>query len=304
MKIGIIGYKGVVGSAVFEGLSPHHKMVGFDIKDSKERQIKSYIELLKTEMVFICLPTPTMRSGQDMGVIERALQTLSLKKYEGIVVIKSTIVPGVTDGLHKQFKDLTIVHCPEFLSANSAHKDFKDQKEIVIGGWDHDSIRKVYDVHKPVGVRKAHVGTPTQIELIKYLHNVFLTVKVGIMNELYDVCFEKGCEFQPLMDVAADITGWINKRHIQVPSKGKFGYGGECFPKDIGALYEKFKFLNLDIIGACIESNNKRRKDAKNLLRRPLTVLEDKANGSKRTRRSTRQQGTTQSKVCSSSVAG
>jgi hypothetical protein len=55
--------------------------------------------------------------------------------------------------------------------------------------------------------------------------------------------------FNLLVNVAADITGWINKRHISVPCKGKFGYGGDCFPKDIGAFFEAFKHLNLDIVG-------------------------------------------------------
>lgn len=294
MKIGIIGSMGCVGQAVLNGLARHHEVVGYDLKNKK---VAIYEEVLKTEMIFICLPTPTLRNGQDLAIVERSLRNLNVREYKGIVVIKSTILPGSCEKFKKNFPNLTIVHNPEFLSKKTANKDFENQKEIVLGGWDDNALKEVYKVHKPLGVKRAYSGTPVQSELIKYLHNVFLTVKVGVLNELYDVCAEHGVEFQPLMGIAADITGWINKRHISVPNDGKFGYGGECFPKDIGALYEKYKFLNLDIINGCIESNGRRRKDAKNLIRKSLNVIEDKANVSQRTNRRSRQQGQTSSKV-------
>jgi len=297
MRIGVIGHMGVVGGACFKGLSKHHEVVGYDLKIKK-----NYEDILSTEMVFLCLPTPTNMNGQDLGFVERALKDLVTHKYKGIVVMKSTVIPGSIEKFIKRF-DLRFVHNPEFLSADSANDDFDKQKEIIIGGHDEEAIQKVFEVHKPLGVTKAHIGTPTQTELIKYIHNVFLTVKVGIMNELYDVCLSNHCEFQPLVNIAADITGWINKRHISVPCKGKFGYGGECFPKDIGAFFEAFKHLNLDIVGATIESNRKRRKDAKNLLHRPLRV-EEVENGNKRTVRRKRPQRKIESKVRSGSIAG
>jgi nucleotide sugar dehydrogenase len=300
MKIGVIGSMGCVGQAVYNGLIRHHQVVGYDIKN---KRVSIYEEILKTEMVFMCLPTPTLKNGQDLSVIERSLRNLNVREYKGIVVIKSTVLPGSCEKFKKNFPNLTIVHNPEFLSQKTANNDFENQKEIVLGGWDDDALKEVFRAHKPLGVKRARVGTPVQSELIKYLHNVFLTVKVGVLNELYDVCSEHGAEFQPLMDVAADITGWINKRHISVPNEGKFGYGGECFPKDIGALYEKYKFLNLDIIGECIESNGRRRKDAKNLIRKPLNIIEDKANVSQRTNRRSRQQRATPGKVRTSKVS-
>ena len=304
MKIGIIGSLGTVGQACYNGLIKHHEVIGYDLKNKElyENSEKNYQNLLSSEMVFVCLPTPTNRNGQDLGYIERSLKKLVNNGYKGIVVIKSTVIPGTMDKFKKRYA-LNFVHNPEFLSADTANDDFDGQKEIVIGGYDDDSIQKVFDAHKPVGVTKAHVGTPTQSELIKYIHNVFLTVKVGIMNEFYDICIANQCEFQPLANVAADITGWINKKHINVPSKGKFGYGGDCFPKDIGALYEAFKHLNLDIISGCIESNNRRRRDAKNLLHRPLKTLEVE-NGNKRTVRRKRSKRQGESKVRTGSIAG
>ena len=304
MKIGIIGSLGVVGQACYNGLIKNHEVIGYDLKnkDLFKNSEKNYQELLKTEMVFICLQTPTNLNGQDLGYVERSLKKLVNHGYKGIVVIKSTIIPGTIDKFKKRF-DLNFVHNPEFLSADTANDDFENQKEIIIGGYDDDSIQKVFDVHKSIGVTKAHVGTPIQSELIKYIHNVFLTVKVGIMNEFYDICIANNCEFQPLVNAAADVTGWINKRHIKVPCKGKLGYGGDCFPKDIGALYEVYKHLNLDIINGCIESNKRRRRSAKNLLDRPLKVLEVE-NASKRTIKRKRPQRKVENKVRTGPIAG
>ena len=91
MRIGVIGSMGCVGQAVYNGLIAHHEVMGYDIKNKK---VPLYEQVIRTEMIFICLPTPTIKNGQDLSVIERSLRNLNVREYKGIVVIKSTVLPG------------------------------------------------------------------------------------------------------------------------------------------------------------------------------------------------------------------
>ena len=300
MKIGVIGV-GTVGSAVLEGFREYHDVIGYDVK--KPKYCKNIDKLRDMDMVFLCLPTPTNAGSQDRSTIQRSLVLLQNMKFEGIVVIKSTVIPGICEKFNKNMK-LNIVHCPEFLSAETAVQDFKDQKDIIIGGNtardDYKvTMEKVLKAHQPLGVKKAYVGSTTQTEMIKYMHNIFLACKVGICNELYSVCDDLKLEYQPLMDIAAKITGWINPRHISVPHRGRLGFGGECFPKDIAAFNTEFRHVNLDIIQATIDSNKSRAKRAnpKRLRELPMQNITVRGESDKRRTRRSRPQGQAQNRV-------
>jgi UDPglucose 6-dehydrogenase len=297
MKIGVIGI-GTVGNAVLQGLSVHHDVVGYDTK--KPEYCKNVDKLGTMDMVFLCLPTPTNAGLQDRSAVQRTLLLLQNMKFEGIVVVKSTIIPGICEKFNKNMK-LNIVHCPEFISEKTAIQDFKDQKEIIIGGNKNRddfkaTMEKVLKAHQPLGVRRAYVGSSTQTEMIKYMHNIFLACKVGICNELFSVCEDLKLEYQPLMNIAASITGWINPRHISVPHRGRLGFGGECFPKDLAAFNTHFRHINLDIIQATIDSNKLRAKrfNPKRLIDLPMQNITVRGENDKRRTRRPRPQGQAQ----------
>ena len=85
MKIGIAGF-GVVGQAVYSGIFNKSEVVIYD----KYKKIGQLSDLLATDFIFICLPTPTTIEGQDTSEIEYLFAQLT--GYPGIVVIKSTIL--------------------------------------------------------------------------------------------------------------------------------------------------------------------------------------------------------------------
>ena len=117
------------------------------------------------------------------------------------------------------------------------------------------------DIYAKFGTRMAYAVTWTEAETIKYFHNVFLAVKVATFNELYDASQELKTNYQLCADLACEITGWISPKHVNVPGPdGQFGYGGDCFPKDIKAFLCKYHHLDLDILKAAITSNFNRRR--------------------------------------------
>ena len=92
MIIGILGC-GTVGTAnkkVFKKFDFAVRV--HDIKFKTEIN-----NLLACDLIVVCLPTPTMHDGTcDTRLIVKYLQYLHKEKYKGIVLIRSTVLPGFT----------------------------------------------------------------------------------------------------------------------------------------------------------------------------------------------------------------
>jgi UDP-glucose 6-dehydrogenase len=105
-------------------------------------------ELCDCKIIFLCLPTEFDNDLKEYNKteIELVCEQLALFKYEGIIMLKSTVEPTTTRKLSIKYKKIhpyfNIVHCPEFLSANTATEDFKNQKHIVIGIVDKEIVNK------------------------------------------------------------------------------------------------------------------------------------------------------------------
>ena len=95
-------------------------------------------------------------------------------------------------------------------------------------------------------------------ELIKYMSNCFFATKVSFLNEMKQVSDK--CEADWDRAVEGFIRdGRIGHSHMSVPGPdGKFGFGGNCFPKDIRALIDNANDANLDlkILKSVIEIND------------------------------------------------
>ena len=107
-KIGIVGL-GVVGTAVSCGI----KKIGFDVIEHDIKFKTTIFDLAETDVTFICVPTPSLSTGQcDTSIVEGVVKQLYDINYEGIVAIKSTVEPGTTDRLQDKFKSLKICFVP------------------------------------------------------------------------------------------------------------------------------------------------------------------------------------------------
>lgn len=85
MNIGIVGL-GIVGSAVRHGFEKlGHRVTGHDIRDETRLE-----DVLESEIVYLCLPTPQGEDGHcDTSVIENvAAELLDDHGFSGIVAIK------------------------------------------------------------------------------------------------------------------------------------------------------------------------------------------------------------------------
>lgn len=208
-----------------------------------------------TGVYFVCVPTPMYEDGSpDVSIVEGVLNSISDAPYssdspERIAVIKSTVPPGSTERWNKMFNDkgLHVIFNPEFLTEANAVNDMREQNRIVLGG-PRPHINTVRNVFQRAFPKVPIIKTSaTTAEMVKYVTNCMLAVKVSFANEVAQICealdadglnidYDKVVEY-------AKVDRRLGDTHWSVPGPvpthdGRYvrGFGGHCFPKDINAL--------------------------------------------------------------------
>jgi nucleotide sugar dehydrogenase len=253
LKIGIIG-KGILGTSIYNFFNS--KVIVYD----KYKKIGLFTDILKSDILFLCLPTLFNEETKTYNTdeIHSICKLLSDNNFNKIIILKSTVVPKTTDNLNKMY-DLNIIHNPEFLSETTASEDFKNQNHIVLGSENNDYLKQCVDFYK-LYFQDADISimSSTESELMKIAVNNFYSSKLIFFNELYLLCQEIDISYDKVKDSMLK-NGWINPMHTTVPGKNnKLGFGGMCFPKDTNAylnfLKEHSKFFK--ITEATVLENN------------------------------------------------
>lgn len=224
-----------------------------------------------SKVYFVCLPTPMYEDGSaDLSIVEGVLEELARIPGERIAVVKSTVPPGSTERWNTKYAGtgLHVVFNPEFLTEANALDDMRDQNRIVLGGprpW----INEVKQVFKSAFPQVPIVKTSsTTAEMVKYLTNNFLTVKVAFANEMAQICEAldaKGLnvDYDKVVEYAS-IDQRLGKSHWSVPGPdGHRGFGGHCFPKDVNAMISIAKDLGVKprVLSAAWDKNLEVRQD-------------------------------------------
>ncbi|RPG58568.1 MAG: UDP-glucose/GDP-mannose dehydrogenase family protein [Flavobacteriales bacterium TMED191] len=251
-KIGIIG-RGFVGSAVEFGFSAQ---TGCDaivkVYDKNPKLSQNTLEetLNESDFVFLSVPTPSNSDGSiNLEVLEQALFDINkINNRSNIILIRSTIVPGTTRDFQDSFSNLNLVFNPEFLTERSAKYDFINQSRFILGG-------KTKDTSKVADLFRWRFGETTSIietnfetaELIKYMNNCFFATKVSFLNEMKLMSDKIGADWVTAVEGFVR-DGRIGHSHLSVPGPdGKLGFGGSCFPKDIQAIINFAKKLDIEL---------------------------------------------------------
>jgi UDPglucose 6-dehydrogenase len=263
-KIAIIGlgYVGLPSAACLASFG--HKIICVDKDKEKVQKLKEGIaviyepgleELLKqccgnmtftdnlemavraSEVIFIAVGTPSKKNGRiDMHFFEKAAEEIG-KAMDGfkVIVNKSTVSVGTADWVKKEIKkyykgEFLVVSNPEFLREGSAVKDFFEADRVVLGVEDKKAEKIMLDIYSPVLAPKV-VTDFRSAEMIKYASNAFLAGKISFINEISNICEKVNADVK----MVANGMG-LDKRIGKSFLNAGIGYGGSCFPKDIGNL--------------------------------------------------------------------
>ena len=282
-NIGIIG-KGFVGTAVAHGFS---NSTGYDAtiriydKDPSKSQDSLEDVVLKSDFIFISVPTPSSVDGSiSLKILNECIEEINdvskTKKIpNGIFLIRSTVIPGTSKKIQQNFPNLKFVFNPEFLTERSANFDFLSQSRFVLGG-EKESVTKVSNLYKDrFGSSVSIIETDFQsAELIKYVCNNFFATKVSFLNEMRIISDKINANWDDVIEGFVR-DGRVGHSHVSVPGPdGKFGFGGSCFPKDIQAMINFGEDMGVDfnvLKGAWKTNLNVRpEKDWENLIGRAV----------------------------------
>lgn len=263
-SIGIIG-QGFVGNAIYQKFKNYFSVLTYDLDKSK-RTTETLVEVVKaSNVVFVCVPTPMKRSDGscDISIVHSVLKEINSIDKDVVVVIKSTIPPTTTEKFNNEFKNITIVFNPEFLTEANAVQDFENQSKIILGGPRKGTtlLKQIYGLVFP-STPIIKTGS-THAEMVKYFTNTFLATKVSFANEMYEICNKLDLDYDKVIEYAT-YDERLGKSHWSVPGPdGDFGFGGHCFPKDLSAILRLAEDLGTthNVLSATEQTNSKVRTD-------------------------------------------
>ncbi len=217
----------------------------------------SELEWESTDIVFICVQTPnnSETNSVDTKFLESAISEISQLDNDNITItVKSTIPPYEIANVCKNvgYDKNLLTFNPEFLREGSAVHDFFNPDRVVIGGLDSTKTNKLKELYKEFET-EIIITDPISSQLIKYLANTYLPLRLSFVNEATRLADYSGAN---LVDVLKGVG--LDSRigsHYFRPSPS---WGGSCFPKDlveVNNFYNKEE-LNLPLISNIIDSNN------------------------------------------------
>ena len=116
----IIGL-GYVGLPLAKAFSKHLKVIGYDVDEEKIRNLgnntnneenieftSDHSKIKQADFVLICVPTPVTKSKEpDLSFVKSAAEIVGMNLKKGaIVVLESTVYPGVTEEIIAPILDL------------------------------------------------------------------------------------------------------------------------------------------------------------------------------------------------------
>jgi len=272
-SIAYIGF-GFVGKACHHAFRHNTEAIIIDPKYS-ETTIQD-LEYMMPRLTFVSINAPTLEDRTvDASVIYSIFQQLADIKYDGLVVLKSTLPPDIVHDLYVKFTKynhlsmhgrLRYVYSPEFLRESHLEEDALSPPQIIMAGnlYDCQQLEEYYRNHSHIKFFRFHNCTYKEAALVKYAINAYLATKVVFMNQMYNLLVDSTGpvppdEWKAFTDMlTSDLR--IGSSHVGVPGPdGKFGYGGTCFPKDIKALIGYDKNERLSVLREAELANTKIR---------------------------------------------
>jgi len=219
---------------------------------AKEEPYTGNARLIKAcDIVFVAVPTPTTPEGFDDSIVRSCIGLVGKGKT---VVIKSTLLPGTTESIQRQYPEVMVMHSPEFLSVATAKHDAENPTRNIVGiPVDSAEYRAAAEEVLKVlpKANYAIVCSAREAEFIKYGRNALGFVRVVFINLFYDLVTKHDVSWDVIRQaMAADPDNgptYMNPIH-----KSGRGAGGACFIKDFEALSRMYKELVPDAQGAAI----------------------------------------------------
>ncbi len=221
-----------------------------------------------SDVTLVCVGTPSRSDGSlDSDTVRRVCEQIGealrdVDRYH-LVVIRSTLLPGVTSGELVPLLEQTsgkragvefgVCMNPEFLREGNAIEDFFEPSRTVIGEFDARSGDVLASIYEGIGgpILRTELGTA---EIVKYSDNWWHALKVAFGNEVGALADAMGVDGQEVMEIfSLDTKLNISAKYL----RPGMAFGGSCLPKDLRALthFAGESELHLPLLQSVLPSN-------------------------------------------------
>jgi len=211
------------------------------------------------DVIMICVQTPSLDKQEvDTSFLNKVFESIQGRfNKDSVICIKSTIHPEALANVIKSttFSEDSLVFNPEFLREGTAFSDFFNPDRIVIGSNDDLNAKKVYELYSGIN-SKVIFTNPISSQLIKYLSNAYLPLRLSFVNEASQIINELGGDLTKTLEGIG-----MDKRIGLDYFRPSPGWGGSCFPKDVAEVVSiaNSKGLDIPLISTILESNNQHK---------------------------------------------
>lgn len=242
MKIVVIGYGwvgqanalslSIMGNDVYyfdPGKPEHHYKKQYENIYSRIKRLKHPLEVDSTKTHYvICVGDRVLPSGeQDISLIKKALD--SVQKAKGTITLRSTVLPETLKDLQFDF------YVPEFLHEKQAVEESLKPQYFIVGTKGNKKEPGFFE-HWRSASYKVFSGTPEEASHIKYLSNLWNSVRIAFINEFGDAVRTPNTQ-EDVSSVERVIDFMFDGKYYLRYGKA---FGGHCLPKDTLAYFSYY----------------------------------------------------------------